>query len=304
MLLGLEQTRGHVIRSKKYKTTIRADSTEENRNEESEVTAATEDILSEIGLSARLLVTEPTVFFFMLWCAFSFGLIFISTESVAQVYTTAFAFKGYQAGLVQASMFVGEVIGLVACFLSNQYYARSATAGVRSDNFVVHEPMEQKDGNQEQRADDNSNPQEGLGKPIQETALHLSIPATILFLSSGLFVYAWTSYASFPWIAPAIGLAMQGCAIQIIVTAVTIYMTDSYERYAASAIAGIAFGENMFAAFLPLGCLPLYLRLGYQWASGLLAFLALALAGAPIVLPLKGPSIRPKSKAIKDMAWS
>lgn len=300
VLFGLPETRGHIIQRRKYGNLEEAKEMKENNYKESEDTAASTGIIREIGLSARLLTTELTVFFFMLWCAFSFGLIFISTESVALVFTTSFGFEEYQAGLVQVSMFLGEVVGLVTCFWSNKYYAKSKMGKHQPNIDSQCEKSNKSD--QELTVKNRSNAQD-MNKPIPEKALHVSIPATILFLCGGLLVYAWTSYPSIPWVAPAVGLGMQGCAIQIIVTAVTIYITDSYEQFAASAIAGIAFGENTFAAFLPLACLPLYSKLGCQWAGSLLAFLALTLAGAPIMLALKGPKIRAKSKAIKEMAW-
>lgn len=257
----MPETRGSVMQNKQ-------------REHSSSLKNELRTITQESGLAAKLLTTEPTVFIFMLWCAFSFGLIFISTESIAQVFTTTFKFEDYQTGLIQCSMFVGEIFGVFFCLLINQYYARSARSkGTESD------------------------------KPIVERSLHFSIPATIIGLAGGLLIYAWTSYSQLPWIAPSIGLALQGCATQIIVNAVTIYITDSYERYAASAVAGIAFGENTFAAFLPLASLPMYSKLGFQWASSLLGFVALILTAAPIVLTWKGPQIRARSKAISAMSW-
>jgi hypothetical protein len=102
----------------------------------------------------------------------------------------------------------------------------------------------------------------------------------------------------------AVGLVLVGYAIMVIVTAVSIYVTDAYSGYAASAITAVAFGENTFAAFLPLAAKPMYVRLGYPWASSLLAFIALALTLAPATLLAKGKTIRSKSKAIQQMCIS
>lgn len=316
-VFGLSETRGSVIQTRKEKAASKrlavTSEREQSGHDGSTGLAASVDVLETIGRSAKLLTTEYTVFFFMLWCAFSFGLIFISTESVTQVFTTNFNFKTYQAGLVQASMFIGEFIGLALCLTSNIYYARSATFRSSAQLASVCDLHSNKSARESeslsgpaacQQEEKTGHPVEGNGKPIPEKALPLSIPATIVFLSGGLFVYAWTSFPSMPWIAPAVGLAMQGLAVQVIITAASIYITDSYERFAASAIAGIAFGENTFAAFLPLASLPMYTKLGFQWASSLLAFLALLLAGAPLVLAWKGRSIRERSKAIKEMAWT
>ncbi|KAL4892837.1 MFS multidrug transporter [Aspergillus ambiguus] len=227
-----------------------------------------------IARSAILLTTEPTVTSFTVWSAFAFGLVFISTQSIPIVFSGTYDWPSYTDGLVQSSIGIGEIIGLLACMFQNRIYIRSAA----------------------------NNP-EASGVPIPEYILHLSIPTTALALAGGLFMYGWSTYQAH-WVVPAISLGLVGYSIMVIVTAVSIYVTDSYAGFAASAIAAIAFGENFFAAFLPLAAKPMYIRLGYQWASSLLAFVALALTLAPIILLWKGRSIRARSKAIKKMAYS
>ena len=78
------------------------------------------------------------------------------------------------------------------------------------------------------------------------------------------------------------------------------YITDAYTKYAGSASAAVCFGENIFAAFLPLASQSLYRRIGFHWASSLLGFLALVLSFAPIVLVWKGRVIREKSPFMRE----
>ncbi|KAK3613426.1 hypothetical protein LTR56_024104 [Elasticomyces elasticus] len=223
---------------------------------------------------AHLLTTEPVIFFFTLWSAFAFGLVFISTQSIALVYSTTYGFTEPQTGLVQTSVCVGELIGCLACIPQNAYYLRSAGRNRQTP-----------------------------GKPLPEARLLLSVPASVFGLAAGLFWYGWTSRSSIPWIVPTVGLGFTGFGIMIIIHAVGMYITDSYARYAASAIAGIAFGENLFAAVLPLAAGAMYGRLGFAWASSLLGFVALALSCAPVVLLFKGESIRSRSKFMKEASY-
>ena len=97
--------------------------------------------------------------------------------------------------------------------------------------------------------------------------------------------------------APTIGLAMVGFGIQTVVSAVADYIEDSYAvfNYAASAISGVAAGENLVAGFLPLATQKMYRELGFQWASSLLGFLALVLSFAPVVFVWKGKVFRARS---------
>lgn len=216
-----------------------------------------------------MLCTEPVVFFLTLWSAFSFGLVFISTQSVEQVYSANYEFSGSATGLAQTAIFVGEIIGLLACLPQNEYYQRSA----------------------------RRNPVE-VGVPIPEARLPLSIPASLFGLAGGLFWYGWSSLPHVHWIVPTVGLAFVGFGIMIIVTSVGMYITDFYVTYAGSAIAAVAFGENIFAAWLPLATRPMYDHLGFQWASSLLGFVAVALTLAPVCLLFKGSSIRERSKFV------
>ena len=217
-----------------------------------------------------LLFSEPIVFFLTLWAAFSFGLVFIMTQSAAQVYSVTYNFSDSASGLVQIGILVGEIIGFMACMPQNRYYQSTAK----------HNRIEP-------------------GTPIPEARLPLSIPASLLGLAGGLFWYGWTSFLRLHWILPTIGIGFVGFGIMVIVTAVDLYITDAYQTFAGSAIAAVALGENLFAAWLPLSTETMYRVLGFQWASSLLGFVALALTLAPIVLFLKGDVVRSHSKFAK-----
>lgn len=235
--------------------------------------------LSEaVALPSFLLCTEPVVFFFTMLSALSYGLVFISTQSVTQVYTALYKWNEYQAGLVQASLILGELVGFFACLFQNKIYhdrARSTDAD-----------------------------REGLESSIAESRLYVSIPGSFLGLTGGLFLYGWTSYASLPWILPSIGLAFVGFGSMTVMQAIMMYITDAYERYAASASAAVCFGENLFAAFLPLAASSMYTNLGYQWASSVLAFISLGMSFAPVILILKGREIRKRSPFMKRAMYN
>jgi hypothetical protein len=80
-------------------------------------------------------------------------------------------------------------------------------------------------------------------------------------------------------------------------------VVDAYAKYAASAIAGIAFLENFMSAFLPLATQSMYRTLGFNWASSLLGFIALALSCIPLILLRFGKSIRGKSPFMSEAGY-
>jgi MFS family permease len=222
----------------------------------------------------RMLVTEAVVLSFGMWSAFCVGTAFMFTQSIAQVYPELYGWTYYGTGLVQASIAIGELIGLILQIYQDRLYFRSAL----------------------------KNP-EKPGRPVPEARLYLSIPASFIGLSGGLFFFAWTSSSSIPWIVPTIALAFVGFGMFCATAAVTGYILDAYAKYSASAIAGAAFLENFFAAFLPLATQSMYRALGFHWASSLLGFVALGLSCIPLVLRVYGRRIRTNSPFMREAGY-
>ncbi|KAF1830434.1 MFS general substrate transporter [Decorospora gaudefroyi] len=233
------------------------------------------DILKETLIRpTRMLCTEGVVLSFGLWSAFCVGTAFMFTQSIVQVYTELYGWTFFGTGLVQSAVVIGELVGLLASLAQDRIYFASAKRNT-----------------------------EILGKPVPEARLYLSVPASFIGLSGGLFYFGWTSYPSIPWIVPSISLAFVGFGMFGSAAAVTTYVVDAYAKYAASAIAGCAFLENLMAAFLPLATQSMYRTLGFQWASSLLGFMALALSFIPLILLRYGRRIRGKSPFMSEAAY-
>lgn len=126
VLLVMKETRSPVILSNRLKRTgDKIDGKPLPTQEYTSPPLSPAKFLYEILiLPVRLLCTEPVVFLFTLLSALSYGIVFVSTQSVTQVFTTSFDFAEYQAGLVQASIVIGEILGFIACLFQNAYYAR------------------------------------------------------------------------------------------------------------------------------------------------------------------------------------
>ena len=221
-----------------------------------------------------MLFTEPVVLFFTLLTALSYGLVFMSTVSVNQVYRTLYSWPDSSTSMVQCSILIGEVVGLFVCLFQNALFTHAFNAHATSANPA-----------------------------LPEVRLYLLVPGSFFGLAGGLFWYGWTSYSYLPWMLPTVGLCLIGCGSMVVMTAVMMYLTDSYAKFAASASAAACFGENMFAAFLPLAAERMYTKLGFRWASSALGFIALALSFGPILLIWKGESIRRRSRFMTVAAY-
>jgi len=140
------------------------------------------------------------------------------------------------------------------------------------------------------------------GKPIPEARLYFAVPGSLLF-TVGLFWYGWTSKPNIHWIVPTCGVACVGVGIYSIYLGVVNYLTDAYEKFAASALSAASLGRNTFGAFLPLASYELFQTLGYGWAGSLLGFVGLALSFVPVVLLFKGQEIRRRSPFMAEASY-
>lgn len=80
------------------------------------------------------------------------------------------------------------------------------------------------------------------------------------------------------------------------------YMIAAYGPYSASATGGNALARDFLAGISAMYATPLYNRLGLEWASTLLAFLAIIVAIPVYVFYKKGPAIRERSKFAQSLA--
>ena len=237
--------------------------------------ASVKDFLKENVLRpAYLLVTEPVVFFFTSLTSLSYVLVFLSTQSATLVYQSLYDWPESSIGIAQSALLVGQGIGFVTCLYQNKLFRKAF-----------------------ERAKEVPNSR------LPEVRLYLAVPGSFIGLGGGLFWYGWTSSKDLHWILPTIGLTIIGYGSMAVMTAVMMYLTDAYAKYAASASAAACFGENIFAAFVPLATNAMYDRLGYHWASSLLGFVAIALTLAPVALIRWGEDIRKRSPFMAVSAY-
>lgn len=269
----LRETRADVILARRAKK-IRKE-TDQPVYAESELER--KSLLRQLRISfarpARMLTSEPVVIFFTLWVSFAWGILFLFFSSVVQTFQSAYGFNTMQTGLIELAISAGAVIATAVNPLQDLAYLRSA----RRNN-------------------------ERPGKPIPEARLYAAIPGTLLF-SAGLFWYGWTCRPEIHWIVPTCGIACVGVGIYAIYLGVVNYLTDAYEKYAASSLSAASVGRNLFGAFLPLASQPLFNALGFGWAGSLLGFIGLAMAPIPLVLLWKGRAIRAASPFMSEASY-
>jgi hypothetical protein len=113
-----------------------------------------------------------------------------------------------------------------------------------------------------------------------------------VLVPASLFWFAWTVESEAPWLVTIASTLFYGIGQVLIVNCVQNYYIDSFEKYAASAIAAGAVFRSAVGGITPLLAPSLFDALGYGWGVSVFAFLAVALAPAPVVFYRFGESIR------------
>jgi hypothetical protein len=136
---------------------------------------------------------------------------------------------------------------------------------------------------------------------IPEQRLPLMIVGGLLF-PAGLFWFAWTSSPGIPWPAMVVAGIPTGTGMFLIWIQCFTYIIDVYLPFANSAIAINSLVRSLFGAGFPLFTTAMYNRLGYAWATSLIAFLGVAMIPVPVIFYRYGRKIRSWSKfSVKDM---
>jgi MFS family permease len=213
----------------------------------------------------HLLLTEPVVFFFSLWAAFAWGVLYMSFDDIPLVFA-ARGFNTEQIGAVYAAIAIGSILGAILSIyqekIAKRYWKHLTTT-----------------------------PEGRLYFACVESAL----------LPLGLFWFGWTSFSSIPWIVPVLALGCAQVGILSIYLAVFNYLADVYHRYASSALAAQSFCRNILAAIFPLFTEAMFKRLGTPGASSLLGGVSALLTVVPWVLVFFGPRIRARSRVASEI---
>ncbi|KAF9892632.1 hypothetical protein FE257_001034 [Aspergillus nanangensis] len=212
----------------------------------------------------RFLISEPITLFSAIYNGFLYGLVYLFNEAFPLVFGPGkgHGFNGGATGLTFLGLAIGPLVAFCFYPLQERYYLRR----VKENN----------------------------GKGVPEARMWMARGGAFLIPIS-LFWFGWTSYRSVHWIVPIIASAFFGAGIYIVILSILNYVVDSYQTYSASALAGVILVRNLVGAGFPLFATQMYERLGYEWASSLLGFLAILLVPIPFIFFYMGRAIRLKS---------
>ncbi|OTA54803.1 MFS general substrate transporter [Hypoxylon sp. EC38] len=217
-------------------------------------------LLTSLLRPLKMLVMCPLVFFFSLYIAFVFGVVYLLYTTIPTVFEETYGFDVKFTGLVYLSLGLGNVLGWLVC----TFFSDKTVVKLAQSNGGVFEP---------------------------EMRLTISISFGI-FLPITLFWYGWSTFYVTHWASPVFSLIPYGFGIMGLFLPITTYLIDSYPTYAASAIAANIILRSVVRALLPLAGPPMYESLGLGWGNSLLGFICVAMIPFPIIIYKFGSRLR------------
>ncbi|KAE9966311.1 hypothetical protein BLS_007073 [Venturia inaequalis] len=222
---------------------------------------------------AKMFGTEPLAFFTCLYLALVYGVYYLFFQAYHRVYEKGYKMRPDEASLTFIPVGIGGIFAFLVSLLYDRYLRKAERNGTLNK------------GNREER---------------------LRIPLACLagpLLTLSMF---WTgASASQPktvaWPVPVSALIPFGMGYTLIFSALSNYLVDSYEKYAASTMAASSATRSLLAAGLPMCSKALYDALGIAWGFYFLGFLMLALSFIPLVFLKWGPLMREKSKFCQEL---
>ncbi|RSH82295.1 hypothetical protein EHS25_006005 [Saitozyma podzolica] len=222
--------------------------------------------LSDILLKPFIMLAlEPMLLSVTLYMSFVYGVVYLLFEAYPFVFIENHGFNTGEEGLAFLGFFSGGALMVI-------FY------------LAIIEPRYQRHAAKMAPA-----------PPKPEKRLELCVISGWCLVVA-MFWFGWTSYPSIHWISPVLAGGLIGMGVLGMFVSLFNYIIDVYLWAAASALAGATVARSACGAAFPLFATQMYAKLGTQWASSLLGFLALLMAPIPIVLMKFGPKLRMRSK--------
>ncbi|KAJ5573506.1 uncharacterized protein N7459_007933 [Penicillium hispanicum] len=224
-------------------------------------------VFTSVKRPLAMLALEPMCLNLCVFSAILLGIIYLFFGAFQLVFTNVYGMTLWQRGCCFLGMLAGMPCATMTDPVWRWIYKRLESKAKESDP-AAHQP--------EWR----------LPPAI------IGAPATTI----GLFIFAWTIYPDVHWIAPIIGSGIFGFGTVLVYSGIFTFLVDAYPSYAASALAANSFARCLLGGAFPLFGVQMYNRLGYHWATSLLAFLTLLMAPFPLIFFLFGHRLRKRSR--------
>ncbi|KAL7939236.1 major facilitator superfamily domain-containing protein [Trichoderma chlorosporum] len=234
-------------------------------------------VLTSIGRPFLLLFTEPVVFCFSLWAAFSWGVLYLSFSVVPFLYGSNFSMSSRVYVAMMIASAAATIVGVYQEHLLKHSQWKKQEEGFRYSDSKFWAFMRRR-----------------FPAEAPEARLYFTC-ITALLLPVGLFI-AFLGSRGTSGYTTAVGLGLATWGIYSVYLATFNYLADTYHIYASSALAAQSFCRNILGGCFPLITSAMFTNLGLRGAGGMLGGIATGLTIIPWVLLFYGEKIRARSK--------
>jgi MFS family permease len=246
-------------------------------NNETQRPALTTILATSVKRPFYLLFTEPVVFVFSLWAAFSWGVLYLSFAVVPYLYDGDFD--------MSSRVYAGMMGAAVAATI----------VGVCQERLLEHPQWRDRgDGAEYSPSKFWAFMRRRFPAEAPEARLYFAC-VTAMFLPAGLYG-AFLSPSSMDGYSRAVGIGFANWGIYSVYLATFNYLADSYHIYASSALASQSFCRNIVGGAFPVITGTMFHNMGLKGAGGMLGGVATGLTVVPWVLVFFGARIRARSK--------
>jgi MFS family permease len=216
-----------------------------------------------------LTAREPIVILFAIYLTVVYIILFTFLDGYTYIFGKTYGFSEGFTGL----SFIGIAIGLCGASLLVLLIHRWAKKDLA--------PAKEKDG-----------PNARLPPEKRLWFAMFGAPAVLV----SLFVMAWTNYPSISYWSGLAASVLFGYGILCIFISTYQYIIDSYEIYAASALASLTLIRYVAAGGMVEVGIPFYKNLGFHWTLTILGAISTLMVPVPYAFYFYGPKIRSWSK--------
>lgn len=204
-------------------------------------------------------VTEPVLDLMCFYVCLIYALLYAFFFAYPVIFTELYGFNDGQVGLMFIAILIGALMALgTTPILERQYMAMVKRRTPTPEDRLV-------------------------GAMIGSA-----------FPAISLFILGATSHKGIFWVGPCSSGIGFGYGMVLIYYSINNYIIDTYALYSASALATKVFLRSAGGGAFPLFTTQMFRRLGFLWASFLLAFISSAMILIPFVFYFYGARLRAK----------
>ncbi|KAJ3456582.1 hypothetical protein MRS44_016605 [Fusarium solani] len=212
-----------------------------------------------------LMLTEPIIIAMTLYISVLYIVLFTFLVGWPYIFEYTYDLDQGLTNIIFIAMFLGTYIN----FVSVPFVYQKTTKAIRSEGKTGFKP---------------------------EIRLWYAMLGAAVAIPVSLFWLGWTNYSHISIWSAILAVVVFGYGVTGVFICVYMYIIDSYEIYAASALTFVALTRYVIAGGMTVVGIPFYENMGTHYTLTIMACISVVLAAIPYILYFHGHSIRAKSR--------